>query len=281
MSGKLLRTDPAIGGALRRLFSGLAAALAGIGVAFSERRILRWTLLAVAIYCVIWVAVIVVAAAWDARFVEALLWTPDASWWQGLLHRIASVLLYIVFWLAVLVATWMVAMPIVSPIFAFVAEAAECAFLDVPAPPTPALRELGVEAIRSVRRSLLLVGVNVAGAVCIWLVGVLSGLIFAPLGTAVGVVVGGGWACGWVALSSCSYVLENNRVSFADQMRLLRSMPTLMVGFGLVGQLLAILPFTAPFVVVSATVLICRLHRHGHCPLPVRDGLSAKLAAAS
>ena len=97
------------------------------------------------------------------------------------------------------------------------------------------------------------------------------GLICPPLGTLVAVVVGGGWTALWFGMLGVSYALENNQVTLGTQMTILQQQAPLLLGFGIVAQFFAWLPLTVPLIVISATLLCCRLHRHGHCPLPTRD----------
>ncbi len=273
MSAHPAGTDPLAGHALSRLLAGLRAAPAGFRFALKHPAVLRWTLAAEVVYLAVWVAVIWAAAAYDARFVQWALWEPGPAWWQTALHSVAEVLLYVVFWLITLLGAYAVAMPITSPLFSFVAEATEAAFFGTDAPPGPPVAELVMELLRSVRRSVALLLVNVLGAAGIWLVSSVLGLVFPPAGTVVGVAFGGGWSALWIGMSGVNWVLENNRAPFAQQSRLARESVPLLLGFGLLAQWIAFIPLTAPFVVISGSMLVCRLHAHGRCPLPLREKL--------
>ena len=67
-----------------------------------------------------------------------------------------------------------------------------------------------------------------------------------------------------------NFGLENHYVGLGKQLGLMTRYPSLLIGFGALGQFLAWIPPMAPVLVVSATILACRLHAHGHLELPLR-----------
>jgi len=134
--------------------------------------------------------------------------------------------------------------------------------------------------INSLARSALLSAINVAGTAAIWGVGLLLGLIFPPLGTVFSIIFGGGWAALWFVFIGMTYVLENNRTTLSRQVRLPGRHAPLLLGFGAMAQVMAWFPPAVPVIIVSATVLACRLNRHGHVSMPVRDAWSAERDAA-
>ena len=264
--------SPISGSFFADFLGGARAAFGGFKWPLRDRRVALWTGLAIVVYVGIWTAAMWAAAHWDERVVKLLLWPRGPAWWQSALYEIAQALLYTVYWLAAVVMTFVVALPAVSPIFAFVAEATENAYFGDPIAHASSMSELVRELVLSVGRSLLLVCVHVAGSLTIWMVGFGAGLLFPPAASVVSVTVGGAWSALWIAMATMSWVMENNRAPLAQQLRLLTGQPGLLLGFGLIAQVLAWVPVTAPLVVVSSTVLVCRLNEHGQCALPLRDG---------
>ncbi len=263
--------DPTQGSTFRCALNGVQAALAGFSFTFRHSRIFAWVAAAVAFYVLIWVVVLWSAAAWDSDFAELLLWVRGPSWWESALWQITAALVYVLFWSLALLLAFAIALPLMAPMFTLLAEMVERSFYGdtVGSEGTPAA--LARELLNSLARSLLLSVTNVLGAAAIWGVGLLLGLIFPPLGTVFGVLVGGSWGALWFVFIGMTYVLENNRTSLSKQVRLLGRHRALLLGFGSVAQVMAWFPPAVPVIIVSATVLCCRLNRHGHVPMPLRD----------
>ena len=174
-----------------------------------------------------------------------------------------------------LLLAFSIALPLMAPVFTLLAEMVERSFYGSVAGASGTPAELAKELINSLARSLLLSSLNVAGAALIWGLGLLLSLIFAPLGTVFSVLFGGGWAALWFVFIGMTYVLENNRTTLSMQVRLPGRHTALLLGFGAVAQFMAWLPPAVPVIIVSATVLCCRLNRHGHVPMPLRDAWEA------
>lgn len=264
--------DPGRGSVVTQAWAGVRAALAGFSWCFRSRSIAVWTGAAVLIYVTLWSVAMYVAASWDDRLVHAVMWPRGTAWWESAAYEIAKSALYFVFWLAAVVMTFVVALPIVSPVFAFVAEATENEYFQDPIAHRSSVSELLKELLHSVVRSAALVALHLSGAIAIWVFGLLAGLLFPPAATLIGVALGGGWSAAWIAMAAASYAFENNRTPARRQLALLNAKPGLLLGFGAVAQFMAWIPFFAPLTVVSATVLLCRLHDFGHVELPLRRG---------
>ncbi len=273
--------DPTLGSKPRCFLNGLQSAFAGVAFTFRHGRMLGWMAAAVALYLLIWVAVLWAAAAWDDDFAQTLLWVRGPSWWESALWQISRVLIYIVFWIIALLLAFSIALPLMAPMFTLLSEMVERSFYGDIAGATGTPAVLARELINSLARSLLLSTLNILGAATIWGIGLLLGLIFPPLGTVFGVAVGGGWSALWFVFIGMTYVLENNRTSLSQQVRLPGRHTALLLGFGTVAQVMAWLPPTVPMIIVSATVLCCRLNRHGHIPMPIRDEWEASLGPES
>ncbi|GEM_PF-3448527 len=253
-------------------WSGVKAAFGGFGLVRKDGRVLRWTLLATAVYLVLWAIALYLVARYDDRVVNELLWPRGPAWWESTLWEIARGLLYLVFWLAALLVTFVIALPVISPLFAFVSEAAETAYFGTEVSHRSNPAELAIELVRGVVRSAGLAITHVAGSGAIWLIGTAIGLFLPPVGTAITVVVGGAWSALWIAMTGVSWPMENNRTPLPRQLRVLPENFPVLLGFGLIAQVLAWIPFTAPITVVSGTLLACRLHRAGRLELPLRIG---------
>lgn len=263
--------SPLRGGLHTQVWTGFKAALAGFGWVLRDRRVAIWTLVAVVAYVALWSASLYAAASWDDRTVAAIMWPRGTSWWASAAYEIAQTALYVVYWFSVLVLTFVVALPAVSPLFAFVAEATENAFFTDSIAHASSKTELTIELLKSVARSLVLVTIHLAGATAIWFASLLVGLLFPPAATLISIVIGGTWSALWIGMASVSYVLENNRTPLGHQLRLIADMPAVLLGFGMVAQILTWLPLTAPIAVVSATILVCEINQNDHCDLPLRD----------
>lgn len=268
--------DPAQGTPLRRAWQGMQAAFGGFGFAVRHGDVAAWVAGAVAWYLLIWIVVLWTAAAWDHDFAEALLWVRGPSWWESALWQAAQVLVYVVFWILALVLAFVVALPLMAPVFTLLAEVVERRFYGDVAHTAYSAAEMARELVNSLFRSLILALINVLGAAVIWAVGMALSLIFPPLGTIFAVVVGGAWAAMWFAFMGMNWLLENNRSALSHQFGLAGRQFPLMLGFGALAQVLAWLPPTVPLIVVGATVLCCRLNRHGHVALPLRDTWEAR-----
>ena len=271
--------DPLAGGATGQLWTGVKAAFAGFSWIRRDRHVAMWTAGAIVVYLGLWVGAMMLAAQWDDRLIGMALWPRGPAWWQSALYEVARFFLYALFWLSAVLLTFVLALPAVSPLFAFVAESAEDAYFGVRVAHASTIRELIVELLKSVGRSLLLVAIHLAGSATIWLLGFGFGLLFPPAASVVSFVLGGAWSAMWIALATMSWVLENNRAPLAQQLRMVADQPALMLGFGVVSQPLTWVPLTAPIVVVSSTVLVCRLYEHGHCDLPLRARASPPIGS--
>lgn len=262
--------DPTLGTGVQRFIAGVKCAFSGFAFTLRHGRVLAWCAGAVGLYLLLWGLILWLAAAWDQSFVTSLLWLRGPSWWESALWQMARFGLYLLFWIAAVLLAFVIALPLMAPVFTLLAEVVEQAFYGDAARLETSWAELAREMAVSLTRSAALSMFNLAGAAAIWAIGLAAGLVFPPLGTALGVVFGGGWAAMWLAIIGMSYVLENNRTPLAEQLRLPgRNLP-LLLGFGTVAQVMAWLPLTVPLIVVSATVLCCRLGRHGHVGLSVR-----------
>ena len=272
--------DPVTGGRLRQVWGGVQAAFGGFGFAVRHGDVAAWVAGAVAWYLLIWVVVLWTAAAWDHDFAASVLWVRGPSWWESALWQVANVLVYLVFWVLALVLAFTIALPLMAPVFTMLSEVVERRFYGdaahLPYNPGELLRELAFSGARS----FVLAIINVAGAAMIWGVGLMLSLIFPPLGTIFSLLVGGSWAAMWFAFMGMNWILENNRSALSQQFSLAGRQLPLMLGFGAVAQLLAWLPPTVPLIVVGATLLCCRLNRHGHVALPLRDAWEARRAEA-
>ncbi|MCO4760273.1 MAG: EI24 domain-containing protein [Myxococcales bacterium] len=263
--------DPNAGSAPRRFLAGAKAAFGGFGFVTRHPKVLIWCAAAFVLYVIVMSIVLAFAASWDERFVQALMWERGPAWWQSALYEMARAGLYVLWWIVALLASFTAALPLMAPLFAFLAEATETAFYGFPSE-EQTFAVLAREMIQGVIRSLMLVVLNVFAAGFIWLVGFGLGLIFPPLGTAVAIVIGGGWAALWYGLLGMNYTFENNQTSLAKQMQVPQRIAPLLLGYGTVAHLMSYFPPFVPFIVVSATVLVCRLETHGHAELSLRLG---------
>lgn len=270
--------DPNAGSVARRFLTGMQAAFAGFGLALRHTRVLLWCGAAFLLYGAVMSVVLYLAASWDERFVQAVMWERGPAWWQSALYEVARAAIYVVWWFVALLASFTAALPLMAPLFAFVAEASEIAFYGYPAQETP-LAVLLKEILQGVLRSIVLVLLNLLAASFIWLLGTLLGMIFPPLGTAVAIIVGGGWAALWYGVLGMNYTFENSHTSLGKQLAVPQRILPLLLGYGTVAHLMSYIPPLVPFIVVSATVLVCRLEVHGHAELTLRE--AAKSARES
>ncbi len=253
----------------------MKSAFGGFGVALRHPKVLVWCGAAFVLYALVMVAVLYAAASWDERFVQAVMWERGPAWWQSALYEVARAGLYVLWWIVALLASFTAALPLMAPLFAFVAEATEVAFYGYPAQETTFM-ELAKEIGKGVLRSLVLVAVNIIAAGFIWLLGSLLGLLFPPLGTVVAIVLGGGWAALWYGVLGMNYTFENSHTSLGKQMQVPQRILPLLLGYGTVAHLMSYIPPLVPFIVVSATVLVCRLEVHGHAELKLRAAAKAQ-----
>lgn len=267
--------DPGAGLASRRFLHGARAALSGFGFALRHGRVLSLCLAAMVVYAAVWGVMLWLASHYDARFAQAVLWQPTEAWWDAALWQITRVGAYVLFWVGAIAVAMALAMPVLSPLFSLLADRVDASYHGDDGAPMPPLPELLAEMLRGFGRALVLVAIQLGGSVGLWLAGLVLSFVVPPLGPIFTVLVGGSWNALWVAMTLSGFALENNRVDLRTQIGLLRGQLAQFVGFGVVAQVLAWLPFSVPFLVVAATLLVCRLHDHGHCPLPVRSKLQS------
>ncbi len=262
--------DPLAGTPLHQAWTGFRAAGAGFGFTLRHGDLLSVAALAMALYLAVWVAFLWLAATWDGVAVAAVMGPAPESWWAVALWHVGRVLLYAALWLASLVLAATVALPVLSPAFAWLAERVEQRWYGAQVP-GQTWGAFAVETLRGIGRGLALLVIEVTGGVALWAVGMVLTLAFAPLGALFTIAVGGGWGALALGATMSGFALENNRVPLAAQLALLRRRTAVWLGFGFAAQWLVWVPLTVPFLVVSATMLVCRLHDHGHCRLPARD----------
>lgn len=261
--------DPLASGRSGRLWLGVRAAFAGLGFALRHRRVLLHALLAVVVYVAVWAVVVWQAAAHSDAVILPLLGPKGAQWWQAVGWDALYILALIAWWLGALILAFVVATPLMAPFFSLLAEAAEVAFYGTP-PRSIDLKTRIREMTAAVGRAAVLATVQIVGALLIWAVCAAIGLIFPPAGAFLGAVLGGLWSSLWYAMLAVSHALENHHVPLGVQLNLPSRMGSLLLGTGLVGQLLAWFPPAIPFVVVGASVLVFRLEQHGHVGLSLR-----------
>ncbi len=272
--------DPNAGSVVSRVWAGMRGAFSGVPFALRHPRVLLWCGVTFAVYLAVMGTVLWLAASYDDRFVTHVLWERGPAWWQSALYEIARALLYVVWWILAVLASFTTALPLMAPLFAFLAEATEVAFFGSPSQELD-WRVLAREIVQGVFRSLVLVAMNLLAAAFIWLLGTLLGMLFPPLGTAVALVVGGGWTALWYGLMGMNYTFENSHTSLSKQLQVPQRVLPLLLGYGTVAHLMSYVPPLVPFIVISATVLVCRLHVHGHAELTLRTAAQARERTAS
>lgn len=268
--------DPLEGHGLRQAWTGVSAIAAGLPFAMRHAAVMRWMVASIVVYLLVWGLVLWQSALWQGPVLHQLLGPKGALWWQALVWSLLYALAFIAWWLVSFALAFVVASPLMAPLLGLLAEATETAFFGQEP------REIGWdqrarEFAHGVGRAAMLAVMNITGAVAIWLVSTTLGALLPPLGTAFGLLVGGGWSALWCAIMTLNFALENHFVGVGKQLGLMTRHPALLVGFGVVGQLLAWIPPMAPVLVVSATILACRLHAHGHLDLPLRSVRSPRV----
>ena len=263
------RTDPLEGSSAGSAWTGMRAIAAGLPFAMRHRAVMSWMAASIAAYLLVWGVVLWQSAVWQSPILHQLLGPKGAVWWQELVWSVLYVLAWIAWWLISFVLAFAVASPLMAPLLGMLAEATETAFFGQE--PRQVDWQVRVrELLHGVVRAAILAAMNISGAVAIWLVSTTLGALLPPLGTAIGVLVCGGWSAIWCAIMTMNFGLENHYVGLGKQLGLMTRYPSLLIGFGALGQFLAWIPPMAPVLVVSATILACRLHAHGHLELPLR-----------
>ncbi len=262
-------SDPLAGHAIARFGEGARTVLRSLSFVARHPTVARWLGLCMVAYTVIWGLVMWEAASWQGRVVEALLGAKGASWWEATLWEIGRALTLLAWWLFAILSVFAIAGPLLSPLFGMLAEACEIAFYGTE-PRSITMEQRLREMAHGVLRALGLSSIQLAGSLFFAGAGFLVGMVFPPAGTVVGSVFGGAWAALWFAMIAMSHALENHYVGILAQLELGRRSVALALGFGTIGQFLAWVPFAAPVLVVSGSLLVFRLERHGHVALPLR-----------
>ena len=263
--------DPLAGPRLGQFGRGLAAAFAGFGWVWRHPDARGPIVVAIAIYCAVWLAALATAATWDAPFARFAVDEIGPAGWQLVLTAALRGLAYVLFWVLAVLLALLFALPVCAPVFAWVADRTERRWFGGVPIAGASWRTLAVEMARGFGRALALVALQVAGAALLWLPGFVVGLAVPPLGAAWAFGIGGCWNALWLALALGSFALDNARLPLPEQLALVRRAAPLLAGFGVAAQVLGWVPFAVPFLVVAATLLLCRLHAHGHCRWPTRD----------
>ncbi|MSP91020.1 MAG: hypothetical protein EXR79_04325 [Myxococcales bacterium] len=263
--------DPLAGSRWRQFGRGFAAAFAGFGWVARHPDARIPVLVAVAVYVAVWLTALATAAAWDAPFARFAVHDLGHTWWQIALAATLRGLAYVLFWVLALLFALVFALPVCAPAFAWVADRTERRWFGGAPVAGASWRTLAVEMARGLGRALALVTLQLVGAALLWLPGFVLGLALPPLGAAWAIGVGGCWNALFLALALGSFALDNARLPLPEQLALVRRAAPLLAGFGLAAQVLGWVPFTVPFLVAAATLLVCRLHGYGHCRWPTRE----------
>ncbi len=266
--------DPLRGGPLRKVWAGATAALYGPIFALRHPHVALHTVLTMALYFAVWGVLVWQFARYQSSALDALLPAKGAALWQVALWNALLGVAVLVYWLLALLLTFVLANPLVAPALGLLAERVEDAALGGQARPLPLRTRLGAMA-SGVARAAALAALQIGGGLAIWALSLLLSWLLPPLGAAVALFAGGAWSALWLATTLVGYAMENHHIGLWRQIRLLRGALPLMIGFGACAQLFAWLPLAVPILVVSATLLAVRLHRHGHLGLPLRSASSA------
>ena len=246
------------GGAARRAWTGANCAVQGVLLTLRSPALLRRALVPVAIHLVLYPVYIV--AAWQVLpAVHGVLFPFDRP--QGVLMAGLYMLGWALVWLALAAALFLTALYLVSLTAAAVAspfldgltEAAEGLITrKTPPPGPPAVHALLSGLVNTLR--LLAVYVP-ATALC-------AALALVPVvGAVVAPVLQGVCTLVFVSLQMMDWPAERHQVHMWERVRLLREQPAATLGFGTVGWVLMLFPFTLPLLAVGGTMLFLGLQR--------------------
>jgi uncharacterized protein involved in cysteine biosynthesis len=249
-------------------FRGAHAALQGFGFARSHQDVRRACLAAVALYLLVWLAIMALAAHFDAQVAARLLGDPAPGGWQRALWYVMDVGFYLLWWLMALLLAVTLALPVLTPLCTIVANRTEQRYFGAEA--RPMAHGLLTELVRGLGRAVLLGSLQLGGTLLLWVAGMALGagvpLVGAPLAFGLGAV----WNALWLAVVLAGFTLDEHDTPWRQQLAMVRRNMAVWLGFGLVANMLAWLPFTMPYLVVAATLQLCRLHESGRVVLQRR-----------
>jgi uncharacterized protein involved in cysteine biosynthesis len=265
--------DPdAADGVVARFFVGFRAAVAGVGVVWSDRRLLWWSLAPMAMHFALFVALFALftgplahgAGDMMARLLGVAA-DPRTRDWHHLLASIVYAGAVVLGAVTAFVASIFAANALCDPFFDLLSERTEELYLGraVGGPVTVVSMLVGIG--RELGANLLRLGVWGAGALPLWILSfTFAGVITGPLSVC--------WTWLFTAYEFMSRSLIRHNVQIDSRFGALFSNKALFLGFGAGAALLSLLPFTAPLIVVSATRTYLALAARGH----VASRLSAR-----
>jgi uncharacterized protein involved in cysteine biosynthesis len=257
------------------MLHGALAALQGFGFAFRHRNLWLLCLAAMLAYALVWLAALALATHLTGPFVHAHLAQPGPASWQQALWQLERAGIYLLAWLLAAALALVLALPLLSPLFSWLAARTERHYFGHDGEPLPG--NALVEPVRALGRAVALSAIQLGGAILLWLTGIALGLIAPPVGSAFALLIGGGWNALWLTAVFIGFALDEHATPLSQQIKLLRQHAATWLGFGLVASVLAWLPPAVPFLVVSGSLLVCRLQAHGHLELRRRSGAVDRL----
>ncbi len=253
---------------IHQWFQGTRAALQGFLFARQHPDVRRACLAAVALYLLVWLAIMALAAHFDGPVATALLGQPAPGGWQRALWYVLDVGFYLLWWLMALVLAVTLALPVLTPLCTIVATRTEQHYFA--SQPRPPAHGLLTELARGTGRAVVLSGLQLGGTLVLWLLGMAVGAWLPLVGAPIAFALAACWNAHWLAVVLVGFSLDEHDTPWRQQLAMVRRDLPLWLGFGMVANVLAWLPFTMPYLVVAATLQLCRLHESGRLQLQRR-----------
>lgn len=237
--------DVAAGPPLARFWSGVTFTASGIGFTLRNGRLLRWSLIPMAVHVTLFIVVVVAGVTRIDDVVARF--GPDPGHWYSFVGAVLGLGLAVALVFVSALASLLVGGVVCDPFYDVLAEQTEALLLgrDVGQPLTAGsvLRGIVLELWASASRLV----VYLLGAVPLWILGLTGAgsIVAAPASLA--------WAWLFVALTALSRGMARHALPGSARLAAVFSQKACALGVGCVGWMLAYVPFTAPLLVVGGT----------------------------
>ncbi|MDP2342177.1 MAG: EI24 domain-containing protein [Deltaproteobacteria bacterium] len=245
----------------RRFFRGALAVPAGVGLVFSDAKLVSLSFVPMLVHLALFVSLLWLGFTQIAgRAIEAIAPTAtDTGAWASILAVVVSVVVGVAVVVVAVVASVLVGSVVCDPFYDMLSEQTEIVLVGrsvgkpftLAAVPYELARELGATCLR-----LLVWG---AVAVPLWALAFTpASIVAAPLGMV--------WTWLFLAYEYLSRSLVRHAVQPKDRFKPLFSHKALCLGFGSLSWVASFVPFMAPFLVVGATRLYLTLAAWDRAP---------------
>lgn len=260
-SARKTLADPGDGSGPRRFVRGALAVPAGVGVVFSDAKLVSLSFVPMVVHVALFAALLWLGFTQVAhRVVTAVAPVPlNNGMWGEILGAMITVIVGMAIVVIAIIASVLIGSVICDPFYDLLSEQTEIVLVGRSVGEPFAVAKVPAGLARELGATLLRLLVWSAVALPLWF------LAFTPV-SVVAVPLGTVWTWLFLAYEFLSRSLMRHAVQPRERFKPLFAHKALCAGFGSVCWAVSIVPFTAPFLVVGATRLYLALAVHDRAP---------------